>query len=208
MNEGWASFWHHRIMTDLELPPELHMEFLVRHNQVICPHPGGLNPYHVGFVVWHDLEERFGGKGSEEGRAKMMEVRESDRDVAFLRRFLTQELMQELDLFSYKPRGEHLVVDKVSDEERWEEIRNKLLLQVGSGGLPVIEVVDADHKGHRILYLRHRHDGRDLDLSQAEKTLDHIRYLWGHEVYLETLLREKKALLTATEAGFDAKLIS
>jgi len=41
MNEGWASFWHHKIMNALDLPPELHMEFMVRHNQVICPHPGG-----------------------------------------------------------------------------------------------------------------------------------------------------------------------
>ena len=34
---------------------------MVRHNQVICPHPGGLNPYHVGFMVWRDIEQRFGG---------------------------------------------------------------------------------------------------------------------------------------------------
>ena len=208
MNEGWASFWHHRIMNSLDLPQDVRLEFMVRHNQVICPHPGGLNPYHVGYMVWHDIEKRFGGKDSAEGRAKMMEVRESDRDVAFLRRFLTHELMRELDIFSYRPRGEQLVVDQVADEECWQDVKDKLLRQVGASGLPVIKVVDADHKGHRTLYLRHHHDGRDLDLGQAEKTLDHIRYLWGHDVYLETHLRQKKALLTATDAGFDAKLIS
>ena len=93
MNEGWASHWHHRIMMSLDLPQEIVLEFLVRHNQVICPHPGGLNPYHVGFMVWRDIEKRFGGEGTKEGRAKLFEVRESDRDVAFLRRFLTAELM-------------------------------------------------------------------------------------------------------------------
>ena len=61
MNEGWASHWHHRLMTALDLPQDIHLEFLVRHNQVICPNPGGLNPYHVGFMVWRDIEKRFGG---------------------------------------------------------------------------------------------------------------------------------------------------
>ena len=103
MNEGWASHWHHRIMTSLDLPQEILLEFMVRHNQVICPNPGGLNPYHVGFMVWRDIEKRFGGADTEEGRAKLFEVRESERDVSFLRRFLTEELCRELDLFTWKP---------------------------------------------------------------------------------------------------------
>ena len=109
---------------ELDLPQELVLEFLVRHNQVICPHPGGLNPYHVGFMIWRDIEKRFGGEGSKEALGKLMEVRESDRDIAFLRRFLTQELMRELDLFTWKTRGEHIVVDEVSDEEHWEDVKS------------------------------------------------------------------------------------
>jgi len=208
MNEGWASYWHHKIMNSLDLPQELHMEFLVRHNQVISPHPGSLNPYHVGYVVWHDIERRFGGPDTAEGRAKMFEVRETDRDVAFLRRFLTEELARELDLFTYKPRGEHLVVDQVSDEDHWENVKAALLKNVGTGSIPVIKVVDADHGGRRALYLRHEHDGRDLDMTHAEKTLSHLRHLWRHDVYLETRLRGKKALMTITADGFDAKLIA
>jgi stage V sporulation protein R len=64
MNEGWASHWHHRIMTSIDLPQDVMLEFMVRHNQVICPHPGGLNPYHVGFMIWRDIERRFGGEGA------------------------------------------------------------------------------------------------------------------------------------------------
>ncbi|MEZ5836852.1 MAG: hypothetical protein R3D03_14130 [Geminicoccaceae bacterium] len=56
-------------------------------------------------------------------------------------------------------------------------MRNKPLLQVGCSSMPVIRIADCDHKGGRILYLVHDHDGRDLDLSQAEKTLEHLRYL-------------------------------
>lgn len=208
MNEGWASYWHHKIMNALDLPAELHLEFLVRHNQVICPHPGGINPYHVGFVVWHDIEKRFGGPETPEGRRKIFEVRESDRDVAFLRRFLTEELCRELDLFTWKPRGEHLVVAQVSDEDHWEQVKRALLRQVGMGGFPTIRIVDAAWRGGRTLRLAHEHDGRDLDMTNAEKTLTHLRTLWGHDVALETRMRDKPALMTCTADGFDAKLLS
>ncbi len=208
MNEGWASYWHHRIMHALELPQELHLEFLVRHNQVICPHPGGLNPYHVGFVVWQDIARRFGGEDSAEARETLFAVRESDRDISFLRRFLTHDLMRELDLFAYRPRGEHLVVTKVSDEENWQDVKAALLRQIGTATLPVIRIIDADHRGRRALYLRHEHDGRDLDMTHAEKTLGYLRGLWGQDVYLETRLRDKRALMSMTESGFDAKLIT
>src|SRR5215470_17030758 len=58
MNEGWASFWHKRILEALELPQSLKIEFLVRHNQVVRPIPGGLNPYHLGLRLWEDIERR------------------------------------------------------------------------------------------------------------------------------------------------------
>jgi stage V sporulation protein R len=208
MNEGWASHWHHRIMTSLDLPQDVMLEFMVRHNQVICPHPGGLNPYHVGFCVWRDIEKRFGGEGTREARAKLMEVRESDRDVAFLRRFLTPELMRELDLFTWKTRGEHLVVDEVSDEEHWEGVKAALLRQIGSGSFPQIRIHDANFRGRRGLYLVHEHDGRDLDMTAADKTLAHLKTLWGHDVFLLTFVRGKKTMLSMTDNGFDAKLVS
>lgn len=208
MNEGWASHWHHRIMMSLDLPQPVMLEFMVRHNQVICPHPGGLNPYHIGFMVWRDIEKRFGGEGTKEARAKLMEVRESDRDVAFLRRFLTPELMRELDLFTWKTRGEHLVVDEVSDEEHWEEVKTALLRQIGSGSFPLIRIHDANFRGRRGLYLVHEHDGRDLDMTAADKTMAHLRTLWGHDVFLLTSVRGKRTMLSVTENGFDAKLVS
>lgn len=208
MNEGWASHWHHRIMTSLDLPQEIVLEFMVRHNQVICPHPGGLNPYHVGFVVWRDIERRFGGENTAKGRRKLMEVRESDRDVAFLRRFLTPELMRELDLFTWKTRGEHLVVDEVSSEESFENVRNALLRQIGLGSFPSIRIHDANFRNRRALFLVHDHDGRDLEMTAADKTLAHLRHLWGRDVYLESFVRGKKTLMSQTEQGFDAKLVN
>ncbi len=110
------------ILERLELPQELHLEFLVRHNQVVRPHPGGLNPYHLGLKIWEDIDaalrrpeprgarELHRSKG--ERTKQLFEVREADRDASFLRRFLTEELMRELDLFQYEPKGDDLVVSR------------------------------------------------------------------------------------------------
>lgn len=215
MNEGWASYWHHRILTELNLPQGMQLEFMVRHNQVLRPHPGGLNPYHLGFVVWHDIERRWnaGDTGREwsddsptvdpamqdendtPGRKKIFEVRESDRDQSFLRRFLTRELMEELNLFQHERRGKERVVTKVSNDEGWREVRDTLIKNVGTGSIPIIKVEDADFGRNRTLYLKHYHDGRDLQLEYAEHTLKHISKLWEREVVLETSINGKSSLL-------------
>ena len=95
MNEGWASYTHYNILKELELPQELHFEFLKRHNDVIAPAIGGLNPYYIGFKIFEDIEKRY-------GKEKIFEVRAIERDASFLRRYLTRELCEELNLFQYK----------------------------------------------------------------------------------------------------------
>jgi stage V sporulation protein R len=215
MNEGWASYWHREILNSLQLPQELHLEFLVRHNQVVRPFPRGVNPYYLGLKVWDDLKRRHDAPTAEEvarygapaksGRQALFEAREVDRDVSFLRRFLTEELMREMDLFQYEPRGEELVVSKVADKEGWREVKETLLKNVGMGTVPVIKVEDADHQHQRILYLKHYHDGRDLQLEYAERTLAYLHQLWRHEVMLETAVNGKKALLSYSDKGFSTK---
>ena len=215
MNEGWASYWHHTILNELQLPQGMHIEFLVRHNQVLRPHPGGLNPYHLGFVLWRDIERRWnmgdtGHEWSEDkpktsegiadendtpGRKKIFEVREADRDQSFLRRFLTREVMEDLNLFQHERRGKDRVVTKVSTEESWKEVRDNLIKNVGTGSIPVIKVDDADFGKNRTLYLKHYHDGRDLQLEYAEHTLKHVAKLWEREVVLETSINGKNSLL-------------
>ncbi|MFM1847893.1 MAG: hypothetical protein RL417_1367 [Pseudomonadota bacterium] len=215
MNEGWASYWHHRLLNRLALDQGLHMEFIVRHNQVLRPTPGGLNPYHLGFVLWNDIERRWneGQTGREwsddrpkvdpatipendtPGRKKIFEVRETDRDASFLRRFLTVDIMRELELFQHEKRGKERIITKVSDEENWHQVKETLIQNVGTGSIPVIKVEDGDFGSNRTLYLKHYHDGRDLQLEYAEHTLRHVKALWEREVVLETIVNGKKSIL-------------
>ena len=51
MNEGWASIWHSRIMREMDLPTNEHLEFAELHAGVVSPHKGQLNPYHLGYKI-------------------------------------------------------------------------------------------------------------------------------------------------------------
>ncbi len=215
MNEGWASYWHYKLLNTLQVDQGLHLEFIVRHNQVLRPTPGGLNPYHLGFVIWNDIERRWneGQTGREwtddkpkkpislmeendsPGRKKIFEVREADRDSSFLRRFLTVDIMRELELFQHEKRGKERIITKVSDDENWESVKETLIQNVGTGSLPVIKIDDADFGRNRTLYLKHYHDGRDLLLEYAERTLKHVKALWERDVVLETVVNGKKSIL-------------
>ncbi|MBI2210583.1 MAG: SpoVR family protein [Deltaproteobacteria bacterium] len=209
MNEGYASFWHKRVLETLDLPQGMQIEFLVRHNQVLSPVPGGINPYHLGMKIWEDIERRWDhptpeaereyGPRKKSGREKVFEVREVERDSSFLRRYLTEELIRELNLFEYQSRGGERVVSRVADEENWREIKETLIRNVGTGTVPQIKIEDADYNNNRALFLRHHHDGRDLQLEYAEKTLQYLHQLWRREVLLETVINDKKSLLSFSD---------
>jgi stage V sporulation protein R len=191
MNEGWASYWHYRILQELNLPPDLHMEFLKRHHQVIRPHHGGLNPYHLGFTIFSALEKRF-------GHGKLFEVREIECDRSFLRRYLTRELCEELHLFEFFAAEEQIEVTEIADENGWEKIRDTLSNLAGMGSIPVISVKEVIPKD-RMLLLEHEWDGRDLELTYAGETLKYMVELWGRPVELATRVKGKEKRLICHE---------
>lgn len=193
MNEGWASYWHYNILKSLDLDQGLHLEFLKRHNQVIRPHTGQMNPYYVGFKIFEDLVEKNNGDTK-----KIFEAREMERDSSFLRKYLTRDLCQELNLFEYVKIGNDYVVEEVSDEKGWRKIRDYLGVSVGVGAIPVINVVELVQKD-RMLVLEHQYDGRELELNYAYETLKHVVDLWDGKVALITNLDGKRKMITCDE---------
>ena len=184
MNEGWACFCHYTILNELKLPEGLHLEFLKRHNDVVAPIIGGLNPYYIGFKIFQDLYAKY-------GMEKIFEVRELDRDSSFIRRYLTKDLCEELNLFEYAKRSFDYVIEEVSDEEGWKKIRDSLSFSMGLGSIPYIRVIDFDRKDNT-LTLEHVFDGRELEMSYAKQTLKYIQTLWGHNVKLFSKTRDGK----------------
>jgi len=202
MNEGWASFWHARIIRELDLPEGDFVEFARMHSGVLAPSKRNVNPYYVGMKVFEDIERRWDdptdeerdklGRTGGEGRAKIFEVREVDNDASFLRNYLTKELVDELDLYLYRLEGDKWVIV----EKNWEVVRDTILAGMTNFGQPYIVVEDGDYHRGRELYLRHCHEGDDLDLDYADKTLKYIHRLWSRPVHLETLVEGKKTVLS------------
>jgi stage V sporulation protein R len=202
MNEGWAAYWHLQIMRELDLPQAEYMEFAALHANVLAPNRRSINPYHVGLKIWEDIERRWNepteeerrtlGRRGGEGRAKLFEVRELENDVSFLRNYLTKELVEELDLYLYRyENGNWVIVEK-----DWEKVRDTLVASMTNFGHPYIVVEDGDYNRNRELYLRHCHEGRDLDMNYAERTLRYVYQLWGRTVHLETVLDGKVVVLS------------
>jgi stage V sporulation protein R len=191
INEGWASYWHYKILQKLSLPDSLYLEFIKRHNDVVSPRTGGLNPYYLGFMIFQDIEKKYGFN-------KIFEARLVERDESFIRRYLTQDLCSELNLFEYVKKGNDFIIEEVSDDEGWKKIRNTLCSSCGMGIVPSIKIVDMSKKT-KVLTLEHSFDGRELNMDYAEATMKQLYELWGHPVVLITKLYGKEIKLLCEE---------
>ncbi|MBU3190463.1 SpoVR family protein [Clostridium bowmanii] len=197
MNEGWASFWHYNILKELKLPDELYLEFIKRHNDVIAPGYGSINPYFIGFKIFEDILKRY-------GMAKIFEVRAIERDESFLRKYLTEELCAELNLFEYAARDGNYVISEVADDSGFKNIRNTLASSCGIGTVPLIRVTEMSKKD-KTLNLEHVFDGRELNITYAEATLKYIYELWGHTVTLKTTQLGKEVRLECENKKISVK---
>jgi len=220
MNEGWASYWHMKIMDQLFkeglLQEKEHGFYNLYNARVLASHPRTLNPYHVGLKIFEDVEDRwnkgrFGREweecedprrreswdlGTGQGREKIFEVRHSFSDRFFIEQFLTEKLVHDLNLYLYEGKRENDEIQYVISEKDWRRIKNLLVSHLSTFSIPLIMVEDGDYKGKRELYLKHAYDGIELDLEYREKTMEHIFYLWDRPVHLESVIDERKVLFT------------
>jgi stage V sporulation protein R len=202
MNEGWASYWHQRIIRELDLTSDETIEFAKLNSSVVVPSRHSLNPYYLGLKIFEDIEKRWDNPTNEEqarfgrvpgkGREKIFEVRELDSDTSFLRNYLTKELVDELDLYIFEKKGPEW---KITDKS-WENIREQLVYSKVNGGFPCLMVKDGDFNRVGELYLIHEYEGTELDLKYVERTLPYVVQLWGKNVHLETIVEDKKIVFS------------
>jgi stage V sporulation protein R len=185
MNEGWACTIHQKITNELNLPDSLYLPFIKLHNQVVRPHLGTINPYHLGFELFKKIIE-------EKGFDEAMLIRETHNDITFLRAYLDQEFLMNQNLFSYsfKTKYKSSTIDDISDKSGWKRIRDDLILNIGLNRVPIVFVMEMD-KNHK-LTLVHEHDGRDLEVPYAQKVFNYIKELWGDELILISQIEGEK----------------
>jgi stage V sporulation protein R len=209
MNEGWASYWHSKLMTEKLLEPSEIVDFAERHAGAMAMQGTQLNPYKLGIELFRDIEDRwnrgrFGkeyeecddrekrrvwNRGLDRGREKIFQVRQTYNDVTFVAEFLTAEFCEEQKLFTYAFNPQ--TGRKEITGRDFGEIKAQLLQGLANGGQPIIEVTDGNFRNRGELVLTHRHDGQDLNLARAHDTLVNLNRVWGRPVHIETLAEGK-----------------
>lgn len=202
MNEGWASYWHQRIIREMDLTVDEAIEYAKLNSSVVVPSRHQLNPYYLGIKIFEDIEKRWDnpkpkeieryGRVAGRGREKIFEVREMESDQSFLRNYLHRDLVEELDLYVFEKKGPEW---KITDRS-WERIRDQLVYSRVNGGFPYLLVTDGDYLRNGELFIKHQYEGIELDLKYLERTIPYVYQLWGKTLHLETVIEDKKVLFT------------
>jgi stage V sporulation protein R len=213
LNEGWAAYWHSKLLTEKVLKPSEVIDYADHNAGVLAAAPGQFNPYKVGLALLRHIEERwdkgrFGKEWNEcddydarrmwdkhlgLGREKIFEVRRLCDDVTFLDEYFTAEFCAENQFFSFA-RDERSGNYEI-DSRAFRTIKDKLLFQLTNFGEPFIYVEDANHGNRGELLLAHRHEGVDLHQDHARATLEALARIWRRPVNLRTSIHDKPRVL-------------
>ena len=91
--------------------------------------------------------------------------------------------------YSFHQKDGFNKITEVSGEDTWRTVRDDLIKNIGLNSIPVVMVSELQRDG--TLVLKHEHDGRDLELSEANKVFEHINDLWQGEVKFTTIIEEE-----------------
>ena len=214
MNEGWASYWHEKIMTRKALSASEIVDFADHHSSTLAVHPGHLNPYKLGYELFHDIERRWDtgrfGKEYDEcddyqakrrwdkklglGRQKIFEVRRVHNDLTFIDTFLTLDFCREHKLFSFGYNQDSGYYEIESRE--FPKVKERLLLNLTNRGNPHIAVRDGNYKNRGELLLEHQYAGVELEMNYARDTLASLHKLWKRPIHVQTVLEAEPTILS------------
>lgn len=226
MNEGWASYWHAKLMSERMMGPDELIDFADRHSGVMATIPHQINPYKMGIELFRDIEDRwnkgqFGtawdqcddmqakymwDKGLNLGREKIFQVRKIYNDLTFIDEFLTLDFCKRIGLFTYgfdKRKQEYVIESK-----DFKVIKKKLLMSLTNLGHPNIQVINGNYENRSELLLEHIHDGVELDISFAKETLKNLAHLWTRAVHLLTKIDDRTVILSHDGANYKENIVS
>jgi stage V sporulation protein R len=197
MNEGWASYWHARLLREADfLPGDVYVDAIKCHCDVVRPVGGGdqvslrINPYHLGFSLWEAIIKE---RGLEAARRI---VREDD-DFSFIRNHLTFARAEELDLFQYENTADGRIRVKELDLAALQEA---ILAPKYNFGAPRVAATAVRADGS--LEIRHDHvaDGRGLDETRARRVLGYLQSIWRRPIEVHTIDAQNNPLVLNANA--------
>ncbi len=214
MNEGWATYWHSKLMTEKILTDAEIIDYADHHSGTLGGRTGRLNPYKLGVELYRDIEDRWNrgrfGKEFDDcedlvqrrawdrklglGRDKIFEVRRLCNDVTFIDNYLTEEFCRDHKLFiyDYNPKTG---MYQISDRD-FKKVKQRLLFQLTNFGQPFIYVENGNYDNKGELLLTHKYEGIELKHDYARETLRNIQRLWSRPVNLATVVDDKPRLIS------------
>ena len=219
MNEGWASYWHSKILTQKALTAAEIIDYADANAGVLATAPGRLNPYKLGVELFRNLEDRWNkgqfGKEWDEcdsreqkrnwdrrtglGAKRILEVRKLYNDITFIDEFFTLEFCVEQKYYSFgfsERSGNWEIMSR-----EFKKVKDQMLRMLTNRGQPVIVVEDGNFENKSELLLRHVHEGTDLDAAQARDTMRNASKLWTRPVNLLTKVEGKGKLLRCEDSN-------
>lgn len=226
MNEGWASYWHSKLMTEEIMNDSEIIDFADRHSGTMAMAPNGFNPYKIGIEIFREIEQRWnkGQHGKEwnecedliekkqwdtkegRGREKIFEIRRDYNDVTFIDTFLTEDFCVRNKMFVYKfnKRSGQFEVDT----KDFKAIKAQLLFQLTNFGQPIISVIDSNFQNRGELLLAHFFEGVELQPNYMEETLKNLQFLWKRPVNLVTVMDGEGRVFTHNGRELKSTLFS
>lgn len=184
MNEGWASYWHARLLREADfLPNDLYLSAIKAHSDVVRPYAAesqlalAVNPYHLGFSMWEDIIEK-------QGLDAARQICREEDDFSFIRNYLDSELAEKLELFVYEAHEDGDI--KIADRDI-HAIREAILAPKFNYGAPRIAASKLHLDGSLELMHDYKNDGRGLDITRAERVLEYVSRVWRRPVLLNTV---------------------
>ena len=224
MNEGWATYWHSKLMTGHFAEASEIVQYADQHSGVVFMPPGGFNPYKIGVELFKDIEQRWdkGQHGREwdriddlgrksahdertmQGREKIFQVRRIYNDVNFIDEFLTEEFVDRHRMYRYvrDPRSGEV---RVASRD-WNQVKQELLLRLTNMGQPFMYVVDGNYMNRGELFLAHKYAGLEIDAAQAQRVLMNLRTIWGRPVHCQAIINDQPALITVADPNDGPKV--
>lgn len=219
MNEGWATYWHSKLMTQHFLEDREIVHYADQHSGVVHMPPGGFNPYKIGVEMFKDIERRWdkGQHGAEweqlegigtreayddlshRGREKIFEVRRIYNDVNFIDEFLTEEFVEKHRMYQHKQDPQTGEIKVVSRD--FKRVKMTLLHHLTNMGQPFIYVVDGNYLNRGELFLAHKFAGLEVDTAKAAEVLQNVRLLWGRPVHLQARVNEEMMVISLEAPG-------
>lgn len=214
MNEGWATYWHAKLMTQKVMKNSEIIDFADRHASILQTQRQTLNPYKLGMELFRDIENRYNkGQFGQEwdicdeyvkknnwdlnlglGLEKIFQVRKIYNDQTFIDEFLTLDFCKRQGLFTYgfDKKSQEFIIES----RDFTQIKNKLLNSITNFGHPQVRVINGNYENRSELLLEHMHYGIDLDLNFAKETLKNISLIWTRPVHIMTKIDDKNMVLS------------